>query len=378
LNKFKIQKSEFKMTIQNSKMNKLFKGAIFVAVMISGVFLFCANVFAQTEPLVVEFEKSPSLFNEANFLPGETITRWIKVTNNTSQIQRIGTKAINVNDPNHLGNVMYLEIKEGGTTRYLGKLSDFFNSDEIYLSDILSRATNTYYYSVTFDINAGDEYQGLGLGFDFKIGFLGESISPEIPQGVGGGGGGGGGASSGGLVISNEAIVSVGSNTVTITWNTNLNATTRVIYSPLSSNSVFDPSNWPNYGYDFSTTEDTNKVLHHSVTISGLMPSTTYVFRCVSHASPDTLSPEYSFTTLGFGEAPMESEQQLGEKTGQVLGEAIIRTSLPETGGLMGRIVRRIGLSSRGLFDYEINILFGGIFILLTVGVLVIRKVISK
>jgi len=343
-------------------MNKIKTILIISIAVLGGVLLFNLNASANSV-LVVQFQPNP-LFNQMSFLPGDTATASVIVTNNSAQTQKIGTQAINFSDLNHLGDVLHLVITEGAFTRYSGTLSQFYNAGEIHLSDLAGNGANTtYYYAITFDLNAGDTYQGKGLGFDIVVGFLGESIGQEIPPGVGGGGGG---ASSGGLIIFNEAIGGLGSATVTITWDTNLSATSRVIYSPLSSAPVFNPSNPPNYGYDFSTTEDTNKVTDHTVIIPGLNPATTYVFRCVSHNSPDTLSPEYSFTTLGPGETPIEGIQQLGEQMGEVLGAAVIRTALPETGGILNKIAKSN--------ESKINLILASGLIFIWIVLFLIRK----
>jgi hypothetical protein len=350
-------------------MNKFKTILIFSIAVLGAGFLFALPVYAQPiDPLVVQFQTTP-LFNEASFLPGDTVTRSAIVTNNSGQTQRIGTQAINVSDPDHLGNVLNLEIKEGLTTLYTGTLSAFFAAGEIYLSELANGATTTYYYSITFDLNAGDNYQGKGLGFDIAVGFLGESISQQVSSE--GGGGGGGGTSTAGLIIFDEAIT-VAADTATITWKTNLNSTSRVIYSP-SPAPVFDITNPPNYNYTYSTTEDVTKVMNHTVVINGLAPATTYFFRCVSHNSPDTLSPEYSFATLNPGETPTENEQQLGEQMGEVAGAAIIRTALPETGGIIDKIAKAAGLSSTKSNEFKINLLIAGGLIFIWIVLFLIR-----
>ena len=353
-------------------MNK-FKTILIISIAVLGaVFLFASPVSANGN-LVVVFENSP-LFNEASFLPGDTVTRWVRVTNNSGQTQRIGTQAINVDNDDHLGDVMHLEIREGlNPPIYTGTLSAFFAVGEIYLSELANGANITYDYSITFDSNAGDDYQGKGLGFDFYIGFLGESISTEIPVG-GDGGGGGGGSYTAGLIISDEAIITIGSDFVTITWKTNLNSTSRVIYSLISSAPVFNSGNPPNYGYANSTIEDVNKVVNHSVTINGLSSGTNYVFRCVSHASPDTISPEYIFTTLGPGETPITETTPLQAEEGEVLGEAIIRTALPDTGGIFDKIAKTAGLSSTKSNKIKINLLIAGALIFIWIVLFLIRK----
>jgi hypothetical protein len=198
---------------------------------------------------------------------------------------------------------------------------------------------------------------------------LGESISQQVSSE--GGGGGGGGTSTAGLIIFDEAIT-VAADTATITWKTNLNSTSRVIYSPGPA-PVFDITNPPNYGYAQSTIEDVTKVINHSVVITGLTSGTTYFFRCVSHNSPDTLSPEYSFATLNPGETPTENEQQLGEQMGEVAGAAIIRTALPETGGIIDKIAKAAGLSSTKSNEFKINLLIAGGLIFIWIVLFLIR-----
>ena len=58
---------------------------------------------AQPATLVVDFENTP-LFAEANFLPGNEITRFAKVTNNTGALQTLLVKAVNVTYPEGFGS----------------------------------------------------------------------------------------------------------------------------------------------------------------------------------------------------------------------------------------------------------------------------------
>jgi hypothetical protein len=67
---------------------------------------------------------------------------------------------------------------------------------------------------------------------------------------------------------------------VTVNWKSTIPLTSRVLYG---TTSVSSPSSYPNYGYQNSTVEDTQLRTTHSVTITGLLPSTTYYFRPVGH-----------------------------------------------------------------------------------------------
>ena len=93
-------------------------------------------------------------------------------------------------------------------------------------------------------------------------------------------GGGGGGGGSAGLNIHTEASDQDSTTQVTITWFTNVPATSRVVYDTASRDPLGGSA--PNYGYANSTTEDTTKKTFHSVTITGLTPDIPYYFRPVS------------------------------------------------------------------------------------------------
>lgn len=85
------------------------------------------------------------------------------------------------------------------------------------------------------------------------------------------------------LVISNIRVTNITQTGVTILWDTNLPANSRVIYDTVSHPDISGASA-PNYGYaaSTSTTDNDPKVTSHSVTLSGLNPGTRYYFRVIS------------------------------------------------------------------------------------------------
>jgi hypothetical protein len=279
-----------------------------IAVFGAGI-LFISPTQAQPLPsLVVQFETAPlPLFQEVNFLPGEGVIRWVKVTNNSSETQKIGVKVTGSSDCTAdfcLSDKLNLVISKEGSQLYADSLTNFYNAGEILLSQLANGAMAWYDFGITLLPETGNDYQGLSTNFNFDIGFFGgESISSEIPPG-------GGGSILFVLTISKERVAEVGSDYAVITWETNLNATSRVIYSAFDEPRSFDPNLPPNYGYRHSNTENPAKIIFHSMTITGLKPATTYYFRCVSHTSPDeAISTQLSFTTKGVAGAETEKEE---------------------------------------------------------------------
>ena len=53
----------------------------------------------------------------------------------------------------------------------------------------------------------------------------------------------------------------------------------------------------PNYGYAYSTIEDSTKITSHSVGLTGLTAGTIYYYKVISSGSPEAVSPEKSFNT---------------------------------------------------------------------------------
>jgi len=167
--------------------------------------------------------------------------------------------------------------------------------------------------------------------------------------------GGGGGVFVSGLKIYRESASDISDNGATITWLTNSESTSRVIYSPKGFPHLLKINEPPNYGYVFSTPEDSNKVTFHTVTIDGLLPGTTYYFRCISHASPPTIGREYSFTTLGVrketqGEAGEKISEETTEEAEEEMSGEVEEKKIEEKGKIVvagGEIVSPLGFEEK-------------------------------
>ncbi len=287
------------------KYNQLSKILIFIF-----SFCFLANAgLVLAAGLAVQFEQTP-LFNEVSVMPGNTATRFIKVTNTSGETKNVVIEAINKNDPDLFSEKLSFEIKRGSDVVFDGTLKQFFTAGEMVLSSIDNNTTAQYDVTFLFDKDAGNSYQNATVGFDLLVGFQGEEGgSTDNPgdddggtNGGGGtsGGGGGGGGQAPGLSIYSEnstCLCTEGSDKVEIVWQTNYLSTSAVIYDLLPNQFVFSDGE-PSYGYAYYKIGDDSgveKVTSHKVSLTGLLPNQTYYYRVVSHASPATISREGSF-----------------------------------------------------------------------------------
>lgn len=251
-------------------------------------------------------------------MPGNEVVRWIKVTNNAAESKNIITEAINTSNPDGLGNILNLVVKKDAEELYNNSLANFFSAGEVPLSSISGNGGSAQYDFIISFQNTGNNYQGKIIGFDILIGFQGEEGGDGDGDGEENGngatplGGGGGGGANGppGLSIQNESvkIIEQEQTSVTIAWDTSYLSTSQVIYASEGEKHTLDlgdnTGNPPLYGYARTTAEfDTAvRVVHHSVTIGGLTPGTTYYFRAISHGSL-AVSYEKTFSTLALGES---------------------------------------------------------------------------
>ncbi|MDZ4230053.1 MAG: DUF11 domain-containing protein, partial [Candidatus Veblenbacteria bacterium] len=159
--------------------------------------------------LTVTFEDSP-LFSEANFLPGDAVTRWVQVQNNSGVGQVMGVKLDPYQDPDNLGSQLTVVIKEGSTVLYgPATLDDFDNDSPVTLSTVADTASTQYDFTVTFPAAAGNEYQSAAVGFDLQVGTLEQDGTFTISLTGGGGGGGGGGSPQADLALTKDVLGSL-------------------------------------------------------------------------------------------------------------------------------------------------------------------------
>lgn len=99
------------------------------------------------------------------------------------------------------------------------------------------------------------------------------------------------------LELSNVRITSIGANrdTALVEWDTNVPATSKVVFGEVAGDYTYDVKVDPYFGYPQGTTQEEDKKTHHRVLLTGLEPGTAYKYRAVSFASPGVASDEFDF-----------------------------------------------------------------------------------
>ncbi len=286
---------------------------------------------AQTPSLTATFSATP-LFTIENFVPGAKSEAWVNINNNSESEKSAYIEAYNVTNPDNLASQMRFRIFENEIELYDENFQTFLNAGPVSLSSIAPDSSKKYDLEITFLSTASNEFESKTLGFDLCVAFWGGEIrctSAEVGEeqstsGSGGGGGGGSGLSGGRhLIISNEGIGEMyltgtpASGNAIVTWDTNIPATTQVIYGPADQTYTLDINILPGMGYPFATEEIMSKTTDHLIILNDLTPGQTYVYRVVSRASPPSVSFEGKFTVPGT--LAVAAQNDLGG-TGSVLG----------------------------------------------------------
>lgn len=174
-------------------MNKFMKNFAALITILSLVVPFGIPQTAQAGPnLEVLFENGDPqgrMFNELDFKPGDTVTRWAKITNKTTSSQAIVAKLTNYTDNNSLllGDQFDVVIKEHGASvdLYSGTMTGLNALSEVVLDPALApNVQKQYDFSVTFRPAAGNPYQENTLSFDIVFQIQGQDESQFTISGM--------------------------------------------------------------------------------------------------------------------------------------------------------------------------------------------------
>ena len=154
--------------------------------------------------LAVEFEAGAppdQLFGETNFLPGDTVVRWAKLTNETAESLPVGMAVIDFSDSDNLASQIDFVVSQNAGQLFSGTLAQFAALDEFSLDNALApNSSSQFDFLATFNPDAGNEYQLAEVTFNLVFGIIGDA---PVDQGGPAGGLGiqsvssGGGSSSG-------------------------------------------------------------------------------------------------------------------------------------------------------------------------------------
>ena len=332
---------KYLILIMNQLTKKLF---ILILTLIMGSCFGIYSIQAQNNELILDISKECDIQ-----YTGDSCIAELKLINNTDKV--LDGEAILHIDYRGTCSNNELENFDGEGVR-----AQFSNNDK-WLN--LSGWEDGMAMASGFDIVKGETQAKLKIetvsnlcpgNYTFTLTLKGTTETGEeyktTPTIVGGGGGGLFATSA----ISGESIrtAEIKENSVIIKWLTNYFSTSRVVYDNISYPVL---GNSPNYGYANSTDEDSTKVTGHTVIITGLTPDTTYFYRCVSHASPPTISREHSFTTLALSEEELKKikefeEEIISTEAGEEIEEEIEEVGVPE-----GEKEREGGLALEGLTE---------------------------
>lgn len=179
-----------------------------LVVMLGAVLLILPGIVLAEDLLVVcpengDCSMSPDnepLFDEDDLKPGDNYEQNFEVRNERDEVCVLTFDVDETKqEPNDFADRLFTVIKEGskdwyglaggsGTAADDKNLADLYGADPIDLGNIESDSTRSFKWLVTFDREAGNEYQRAETKFDFDVSFECESLPPGgMVLGVNGG-----------------------------------------------------------------------------------------------------------------------------------------------------------------------------------------------
>jgi len=129
--------------------------------------------------LTVNWGVTPGLpiFTITNAAPGFSQTKTVQITNGATTVRPLGIKAQQASsNPSNFPIVLKVKITEGATVLYEKTLQQFYlesvSPNGVPLGNINSGATRSINILITFDIDAGNEFQNASAVFNLIIGLV--------------------------------------------------------------------------------------------------------------------------------------------------------------------------------------------------------------
>lgn len=134
----------------------------------------------------VDFDTDNWPFFETNFLPGDTVSKKVKIINESGRLQRVGFR-MNNEEGFLLSIPLFIKISDANTGEvYYGGangiplLISYVFPKEIFLFNLPPFPPNNQkelLVEIRFIPQAGDQFQNQQTKFDFSLGFIGRRFS---------------------------------------------------------------------------------------------------------------------------------------------------------------------------------------------------------
>jgi hypothetical protein len=116
-----------------------------------------------------------TIFIVANMLPGDTESRSITITNNSSSSRPLSLKGTKTSELKNFSRILTITVFKDNSSVYGPKLLSQFFTDSNSLAGISlgtqsGHSTSTYKFVVNFPSSAGNEYQQAKVIFNLEIG----------------------------------------------------------------------------------------------------------------------------------------------------------------------------------------------------------------
>jgi len=284
----------------------------------------------------LEIESDEPLFEVENFFPSQTASSDITITNNFENKEELRVETKNIEGDEGFAEYLKLSVENGGNSCFK-TVEELSGDNECDLGELDGGESKEFQFTITFLPGSGNEYQNSKVEFDFlfTIGEENETNEedPDTTTLSGTIGRSAVGVEDEELIIFNESR-EVYPERAIIIWETNLPATSKVIYG--RSLGAFDYNvGPPAYGFE-NYSENEQEATSHHIDLSNLQPSTTYYYRIASYLDGvPTITSWYYFTTSEEGEVLGEDVERKepafeptpeevtenGEEEGEVRGE---------------------------------------------------------
>ncbi|OGG04035.1 hypothetical protein A2W14_06200 [Candidatus Gottesmanbacteria bacterium RBG_16_37_8] len=159
---------------------------IIFLIILAGGFLFLPKI-ARAADIEVTCDSSycmpsslPSfLSGEGNWYPGKTVSKTMKISNNSTSGHTLIIEDRNHQVTNDLDKAINFQVKEqGGSILWTGTMDDFINANEVTLSDIASNSFKEYELKYSMDQSIGNNYKDSSMSLDFVLGFKAPDPTP--------------------------------------------------------------------------------------------------------------------------------------------------------------------------------------------------------